>query len=88
MSAVRIYTKRLCVYCFAAKNLLVRNRVEFEEVPVDGDPRMLDDLAAQTGYRLVPQIFIHGRFIGGFDQLNALVRSRELDALLDSGEQE
>jgi len=34
------------------------------------------------GRRTVPQIFIDGRHIGGYDDLSALDRSGELDRLL------
>jgi glutaredoxin 3 len=34
------------------------------------------------GRRTVPQIFIDGRHIGGYDELSALHQAGELDALL------
>ena len=43
------------------------------------------EVAAKTNnYRTVPQIFIGETFIGGFDQLNKLNQSGELDAMLNS----
>jgi glutaredoxin 3 len=36
------------------------------------------------GRRTVPQIFIDGRHVGGYDDLSALDRSGELDRLLAS----
>jgi glutaredoxin 3 len=34
------------------------------------------------GRRTVPQIFIHGRHVGGYDELAMLEREGKLDALL------
>ena len=39
-------------------------------------------LARSNGRRTVPQIFIGDRHVGGFDELYALDRSGELDAIL------
>jgi glutaredoxin 3 len=36
------------------------------------------------GLRTVPQIFSHGRHVGGYDELAALEREGKLDALLVS----
>jgi glutaredoxin 3 len=41
-------------------------------------------MVAESGRRTVPQIFIAGRPIGGFEELQALEERGELDALLES----
>ncbi|MCB9556743.1 MAG: glutaredoxin 3 [Deltaproteobacteria bacterium] len=79
---IKIYTTRYCGYCHAAKALLERKGVAFEEVDATDDPSMRQEAATLSGRRTVPQIFIDGRSIGGFDDLNALDRSGELDRLL------
>jgi glutaredoxin 3 len=35
-----MYTTRFCPYCVAAKQLLERKGVEFEDIAVDGDPEL------------------------------------------------
>jgi glutaredoxin 3 len=75
---VEIYTTPSCPFCVRAKRLLQARGIPFEEIDVAGD----DDLRAQvidrTGRRTVPQIFIDGRSIGGFEELAALDAAGEL----------
>ena len=85
MAEVRIYTTRYCPYCHAATALLTEKRVPFEEIDVTGDEAARADLAQRTGRRTVPQVFIDGEPIGGYDDLAALDRSGRLDELLQAG---
>lgn len=82
MKPVRVYTTRICGYCGAAKRLLQRKGVPFEEIDVsrDHDKRMW--LMQATGQRTVPQIFIGDESIGGYSELSALDRAGELDQKL------
>ncbi len=82
MIPVRVYTTRICGYCFAAKRLLSKKGVSFEEIDVSDDPDQRRWLVETSGQRTVPQIFVGDRSIGGFTELRALDRSGELDALL------
>jgi glutaredoxin 3 len=83
MSAeVTLYTTRVCGYCMAAKQLLAARKVPYQEVDVTTDPAKRAWLVEATGRRTVPQIFIAGEPIGGFDELAALDRSGELAAKL------
>lgn len=83
MAEVVLYGTRYCPYCTAARELLADKGVEFTDIDVTGQPeerRKLVDLSG--GRTTVPQIFIDGRAIGGYDELSALDRKGELDALL------
>ena len=83
MAKVEIYTWRTCPFCVRAKGLLDRKGVSFHEISVDGDEPARDAMADRgNGRRSVPQIFINDRHIGGCDELHALERAGELDALL------
>jgi glutaredoxin 3 len=82
MPKVTIYTTELCGYCHRAKRLLNQKAVDFEEIDTTGRPDLRDDLIERTGMTTVPQIWIGERHIGGSDDLYALERSGELDALL------
>lgn len=79
-----IYTTPFCGYCAAAKRLLTKKAAEFEEIDVmmDADRRQ-EMLAKSNGRRTVPQIFIDGRHIGGYDDLYALEQAGRLDELLE-----
>ena len=85
MAEVKIYTTRYCPYCHAATALFGEKRVPFEEIDVTGDHVARADLAQRTGRQTVPQVFIDGESIGGYDELAALDRSGRLDELLQGG---
>ena len=79
-----MYSSGLCPYCFAAKRLLSARGVPFEEIDVDFDPeRRAEMVVRASGRHTVPQIFIGEHHVGGCDELHALERAGELDALLD-----
>jgi glutaredoxin 3 len=82
---ILVYSSPFCGYCSAAKRLLTAKGVEFTEIDVMFDPaRKQEMLERSGGRRTVPQIFIAGRHIGGFDDLSALDQTGELDELLAS----
>lgn len=85
MAAVKVYTTRICGYCVAAKRLLQRDHIEFEEIDVSHDHDKRIWLAEVSGQRTVPQIFIHEQSIGGYTELAALKRSGKLEAMVAAG---
>jgi len=86
MAEVVLYTSTFCGYCVAAKRLLERKGVAFEEINLQLQPeRRAEMLARSEGRYTVPQIFIDGRGIGGYDELSALESKGELDGLLAAG---
>ena len=68
-----VYTTRLCGYCVAAKRLLERESLPFEEVDVSMDREKRAWLVQATGRRTVPQIFINEVPIGGYTELRSLL---------------
>jgi len=80
---VVVYSTPFCGYCGAAKRLLAGKGVEVTEIDVMFDPEQRRKMMEQSGGRqTVPQIFIDGRHIGGFDDLSALEANGDLDRLL------
>ncbi len=82
MAEVIIYSKKVCPYCIRAKALLDNKGVAYTEIMVDADPEQLQIMLDLTQRRTVPQIIINGRPIGGFDDMYALEKRGELDAVL------
>ncbi len=83
MQRVEIYTTRSCPYCHAAKALLARKGVQFEETDVGADPNLRMAMIQRAGgRRTVPQIFIGGQHVGGSDDIYALDHQGKLDRLL------
>lgn len=79
---VTIYTSALCGYCAMAKRLLDDKGVRYDEIPVDMDVKRRAEMEQRSGRRTVPQIWIGDRHVGGYDDLAALERAGQLDALL------
>ncbi|WP_296478702.1 glutaredoxin 3 [Roseinatronobacter sp.] len=83
MQPVEIYTSPLCGFCHAAKRLLNMKSASFTEIDLSRQPdRRAEMLSRSGGARTVPQIFIGDIHVGGCDELHALDRSGQLDALL------
>jgi len=82
MARVIIYTTNWCPYCNAAKALLRSKSVKFEEIDVTDDPQERMEMERLSRRRTVPQIFIDGRPIGGYDDARMLDAIGELDKLL------
>jgi glutaredoxin 3 len=81
---VIVYSQPFCGYCTAAKRLLQEKGAEFTELDVMVEAGRRTEMIERSGRRTVPQIFIDGRHVGGYDDLSALDRSGELDRLLAS----
>ena len=84
MPKIEIYTWSHCPYCKRAKALLDAKGAAYTEHDITGDDAAREKMAAERtgGKKSVPQIFIGGRHVGGCDDLHALDRAGELDALL------
>jgi glutaredoxin 3 len=79
---VVMYRTRFCPYCMRAAELLRRKGAAFREVDVSNDPDARARLVEQTGSYTVPQIFINGVPVGGFDEISALDRRALLEPML------
>jgi len=83
---VRIYTRRWRGYCFAARRLLTRLGVDFEEIALDGQPELPREISDHAGnWRTVPIIFVGDRFIGGYQEAAELDRRGVLEKLCFPG---
>lgn len=84
---VRLYTRRWCGYCFAARRLLQKLEVDFEEIRLDGRPDLRRKISTEAGgWKTVPMIFAGDRFLGGFSELADLHRGGELEGIVGSAE--
>jgi len=78
---VVVYGTRFCPYCVAAKKLLKKKGVRYEDILLSTG-EMRREIQQRSGRRTVPQIFINDKSIGGFDELAELEEDGLLDALL------
>jgi len=83
MKSVTIYTGPLCNYCEAAKRLLTRNNVEYNEINISTvDGAMEEMISKANGKRTIPQIFFDDQHMGGYDDVRALEKDNKLQGLL------
>ena len=81
MTRIVLYTTPFCGYCRAAKRLLADKGLDFEEIDVAFDHDKRGEMIGRAaGSAAVPQIFIDGRHVGGYDELAVLEREGRLDA--------
>lgn len=85
MPKVELYTTPWCPYCDAARALLARKGVVYDEVDATNPAVRAEMIQRSHGHRLVPQIFIGGRHVGGYDDIAGLERAGKLDPLLGGG---
>jgi glutaredoxin len=67
-----IWSKDMCPYCDRAKSLLKQKGIQFEERKIGAGYTKEQLLESVPTAKTVPQIFLDGKLIGGYDQLKAL----------------
>lgn len=75
---VKMYTKENCSFCYAAKNLLTKRGISYEEILLSGEASTEREMRELTGGDTVPQILIDGKAIGGYTELVELDMEGEL----------
>ena len=83
MATVEMYMKPGCPYCHAAARLLDGKKAPYTTINISAQPQKRPEMIQRAnGRTTVPQIFIDGQHIGGFDDLSALNARGKLDPLL------
>jgi len=83
VARVEIYTTTYCPFCTRAKSLLKSKGVGFDEIDVTDDDALRAKMVELAGgRRTVPEIFVNGKLIGGFDELKRLDDQGLLDGIL------
>ena len=83
MTNTEIYFKSWCPYSQQALALLKSKGVDYKAIDLTDDADELElQMNERSGRTSVPQIFIDGLHIGGYDDLTALDTAGELDPLL------
>jgi alkyl hydroperoxide reductase subunit F len=82
MNKIEIYSKDWCPYCAKAKSLLESKQLGYSEIDITTDRVREQEMIERSGRRTVPQIFIDGEPIGGYDDLASVNAAGELDRRL------
>ena len=74
----------MCNFCEAAKRLLKRNNLEFNEIDISTKEGLIDEMIKKSnGKRTIPQIFFDNYHVGGYQELRELEKTNELLKLLE-----
>ncbi len=79
---VIMYSTRFCPYCIRARYLLESKNVTYTDIGVDARPDLRREMMERSGRHTVPQIWIAGQHVGGYDDLARLEQQGRLDELL------
>ena len=82
MADIEVYSKDWCPYCAKAKALLKSKGLAYREIDVTYDEDLQRQMVERSGRRSVPEIFIDGELVGGYDDLAHLNSTGELDRRL------
>jgi len=88
MAKVEVYSMTVCPWCVNAKKFLESKGIEYTEIKIDRDiENGREKLSELTGgERTVPQIFVDGKHIGGYDELVEMGNNGELEKLVSGGD--
>jgi glutaredoxin 3 len=89
---VTFFSKDFCPYCDAAKNLLSKLHVKYQELNIDASDCPYDSadvrqhLVEGFDVRTFPQVFIGNLHIGGYDELRSVFKDRTLYSVLEEND--
>ncbi len=64
---VKVFSTLTCPYCHMAKDFLKSKNVEFEDIDVSQDRAQAMQMVQKSGQMGVPQLWIDGQVVVGFD---------------------
>ena len=74
MKEVIVYSKNMCGYCVQAKNWLKNKGIEYKEINIEEQPEAREFVISEV-HRTMPQIYIDGKSMGGYNELVKLDES-------------
>lgn len=67
---VEIYGRTGCVFCTKALNFCLDKAIEYRYYNYTDEPEKKDEMMSRNpGARTVPQVFINGEHVGGYNEL-------------------
>jgi glutaredoxin 3 len=84
MTKVEIFSGQNCSYCQSAISLLKRRGITYTDYDISTDTVHREEFVRRLPrVRSIPQIFIDGEHVGGYDDLELLDTSGRLAALVN-----
>ena len=75
-----------CQFSKKLKMLFIELKHRFVSLEIDIIPNgreVFQEVVARTGVHTVPQVFLNGKYLGGYDDIVALYRKGELSGTLE-----
>ena len=84
MKNITVYSGPMCNFCDAAKRLLSRNNLNYNEIDISTKEGLRDDMTKRAnGRRTIPQIFFDDYHVGGYQELRELEKTGKLLSSLE-----
>ena len=83
MKNITVYSGTMCNFCDAAKRLLLRNNLNYNEIDISTKEGLRDEMTKRAnGRRTIPQIFFDDYHVGGYQELRELEKAGKLLSFL------
>ncbi len=84
MKNITVYSGPMCNFCDAAKRLLLRNNLHYNEIDISTKEGLRDEMTKRAnGRRTIPQIFFDDYHVGGYQELRELEKTGKLLSSLE-----
>ena len=84
MKNITVYSGPMCNFCDAAKRLLSRNNLNYNEIDISTKEGLRDEMTKKAnGRRTIPQIFFDDYHVGGYQELRELEKAGKLLSFLE-----
>jgi glutaredoxin 3 len=84
MKNITVYSGPMCNFCDAAKRLLSRNNLNYNEIDISTKEGLRDEMTKRAnGRRTIPQIFFGDYHVGGYQELRELEKTGKLFSSLE-----
>ena len=84
MKNITVYSGPMCNFCDAAKRLLLRNNLNYNEIDISTKEGLRDEMTKRAnGRRTIPQIFFDDYHVGGYQELRELEKNGKLLSSLE-----
>ena len=79
MKNITVCSGPMCSFCDAAKRLLSRNNLKYNEIDISTKEGLRDEMTKRAnGRRTIPQIFFDDYHVGGYQELRELEKTGKL----------
>ena len=84
MKNITVYSGPMCNFCDAAKRLLTRNNLNYNEIDISTKEGLRDEMTKRAnGRRTIPHIFFDDYHVGGYQELRELEKTGKLLSSLE-----